>query len=228
MLTLIPTPIGNLGDITLRALEGLKAAAVIVCEDTRRTKKLLDHYGIGKQLLSFHEHSGTGRCAEIVRLLEDGKPVALVTDGGMPVISDPGFEIVREALKKNIRVEALPGPSAGITALAASGLAPDRFSFFGFPPQKSAARKKWLAELAEREETLIFYESPHRTVKCLADMAEVFGGREAVLAREISKIHEEYLRGTLPGLKEAVGQKKILGECVILVAGKGRKRLFGH
>src|SRR3989338_2960262 len=162
MLTLVPTPIGNLRDITLRALDALKAADLIICEDTRHTQKLLSAYEIKKPLLSFHEHSAPGKVAAIMGMLREGKNLALVSDGGTPLISDPGFQITHEAIRKKISFEVLPGASALTTALAASGLATDSFSFFGFLPPKSVARKKFLSSLVEREETLIFFESPHR------------------------------------------------------------------
>ncbi len=156
MLFIVPTPIGNLRDITLRALDVLKAADQIICEDTRHTQKLLSAYEIKKPLISFHEHSAPGKVKEILRMLEEGRNLALVSDGGTPLISDPGFQIVHEAIRNKFPFEVLPGASALTTALAASGLATDSFGFFGFLPQKSAARRKFLSSLAEREETLIF------------------------------------------------------------------------
>ena len=225
MLYLVPTPIGNLRDITLRALDVLKEANVIVCEDTRRTKILLDHYGVnaGSAMISFHEHSGPGRVQEILDSLAQGQKVALVTDGGIPLISDPGFELVQGAIRSGVRVEALPGASACLTALVASGLAVDSFSFFGFLSVKSGPRKKKLEALRERGETLIFYESPFRLVKVLAEMEKIFGDREAAVARELTKKFEEVARGHLSELTKHFSSKKILGEIVILVAGKGRK-----
>ncbi len=226
MLSIVPTPIGNLRDITLRALDVLKSADMIICEDTRQTQKLLSAYEIKKPLLSFHEHSAGGKAKEIIQMLLEGKNLALVSDGGMPLISDPGFQIVHEAILKDVAFEVLPGPSAGVTALAASGLATDSFSYFGFLPQKSAARKKFLASLAEREETLIFYESPYRLLQSLEEMSEIFGPREAAVARELTKKFEEVQRGTLPELVKKFSQKKVLGEIVVLVSGNNRKVLF--
>ena len=231
MLYIVPTPIGNLRDITLRALEVLKTVDAIVCEDTRRTQKLLTAHGILCQggvtpLFSFHEHSSRDRLREIMGRLAEGKDLALVSDSGMPSISDPGFEIVRESIREGVRVEALPGPNAALTALVASGLATDRFSFFGFLPQKSAARKKELAALRERGETLIFYESPFRVLKTLEEMKEIFGDREACVARELTKKFEEIVRGYLSEIVEKMKKKKPLGEFVILVAGKGRKEVL--
>ena len=160
MLTVVPTPIGNLRDITLRALDCLKEADLIVCEDTRQTRKLLDAYEIRKPMVSYHEHSGPGRAESILDEVRSGRSVALVSDGGTPLVSDPGFEIVHRAIGEGMRFEVLPGPAAFVTALVASGLATDRFGFFGFPPVKSAARRRFFAGLAGREETLLFYESP--------------------------------------------------------------------
>lgn len=226
MLSIVPTPIGNLRDITLRALDALKSADLILCEDTRHTQILLTAYEIKKPLMSFHEHSAPGKVQEILAMLAEGKNLALVSDGGTPLISDPGFQIVHGAIRQNLPFEILPGASALTTALAGSGLATDSFSFFGFLPQKSAARTRFLSELAEREETLIFYESPYRLLQTLTEMKEVFGEREAAVARELTKKFEEFQRGTLADLVVKFSSKKVLGEIVVLVAGKGRKALF--
>lgn len=240
MLYLVPTPIGNLSDITLRALEILKQADVIVCEDTRHTGLLLKHYQIGRGgvsppnkgevtsrlLLSFHEHSGAKRVEEIIKFLEEGKLIALVSDGGMPLISDPGFPVVREAIRRGIQVTALPGPSAAVTALALSGLPAESYSFFGFLPQKLQARKNFFTKLKDREETLIFYESPHRLLITLEAMKEIFGDREAVIVRELTKKFEEISRGHLSGLFQKFSKGKIFGEIVLLVTGEGRKEVF--
>lgn len=226
MLYLVPTPIGNLRDITLRALDVLKAVDVIACEDTRHTHKLLAHYEIKKPVVSYHDHSGEEKTHELVARLEKGGTIALVSDAGMPLISDPGFPLVREAIRKGIRVEALPGPFAGVTALAASGLAAETFYFAGFLPPKSAARKRKLTDLIERPETLMFYESPYRVDKVLAEMAEIFGDREAVVARELTKKFEEIVRGTLAELVPRFTDKTNKGEFVILVAGKDRKKVL--
>jgi len=236
VLFLVATPIGNLRDMTLRALDILKTADVIACEDTRRTGQLLKHYEIPtsspqpsprtKRLISFHDYSGPGRVREIVSLLKEGKNVALVSDGGMPLISDPGFPLVREAVREGIRVEAIPGPTAITTALAASGLPSDPFSFFGFLPAKSTQRKKALTEIASVEHTLVFFESPYRITALLQEMLEILGDREAALCRELTKKFEEIVRGTLSELIPHFGRKKVLGEIVVVVAGKGRKKVF--
>lgn len=226
MLTIVPTPIGNLRDITLRALDTLKEADAIICEDTRQTLKLLNHYEIKKPLVSYHEHASASRLSEIMSRLERGEALALVSDGGTPLLSDPGFEILREAVKRKIPVTSLPGAYAAITALTLSSLAVDRYSFFGFLSQKSASRRKFLESLKEREETLIFYESPYRLLKVLEEMKEIFGGREACVARELTKKFEEVVRGRFSELIEKFSQRKILGEIVILISGKGRKEMF--
>ncbi len=226
MLSFVATPIGNLRDITLRALDVLKDADLILCEDTRRTQTLLERYEIKKPLMSHHEHSGPGRIEQVLRELESGRKVAVVSDGGMPLVSDPGFELLREVLRKGIPMEVLPGPCACVTALAASGLATDSFTFYGFLPPKSAARKKELSRLAGREETLIFYESPFRLLKALGDMKETLGDREAVVARELTKKFEEIIRGNLSALIAKFSKGKILGEIVVLVSGKDRKKIL--
>lgn len=226
MLYLIATPIGNLGDITLRALETLKSADFIICEDTRHTKKLLDHYQIQKPLESFHDHSAASKISQIMDRIEKGAKAAYVSDAGTPLIADPGFPLVREAIRRGIRVESLPGAFAAVTALAASGLPAETFSFFGFLPQKSAARKKKLTEWASQEPTLIFYESPYRVKTALEDILEVFGDREAVIGRELTKKFEEYLRGRISGLIAKFQTKEPKGEFVILVSGHGRKSVL--
>ncbi|MFA6599518.1 MAG: 16S rRNA (cytidine(1402)-2'-O)-methyltransferase [Candidatus Omnitrophota bacterium] len=226
MLSLVATPIGNLRDITLRALDVLKDADLILCEDTRETRKLLDHYEIRKPLLSFYEHSGRGRILEILNHLMQGKKLALVSDGGMPLVSDPGFELLREALRHKLPVEVIPGPSACLTALSVSGLATDSFVFYGFLSPKSATRRRELAKLSDREETLIFYESPYRAAKVLEEMIAALGDREAVVARELTKKFEEISRGRLSELVQKFSGKKILGEIVILVSGFGRKEIL--
>ena len=226
MLTIVPTPIGNLSDITFRALEALKQADIIVCEDTRQTQKLLQHYGIVKQLLSYHDHSSPQKTAGIVALLKEGKNLALVSDSGMPLVSDPGFQVVHAALADGLPLEVLPGPSAVTMALVLSGLPTDSFSFFGFLSNKGQRRRHELQALEEREETLIFFESPFRIVKMLQDAFEVFGDREAAVARELTKKFEEVLRGNLSEIIRDMTQKPRKGEMVALVSGKGRKQVL--
>lgn len=228
MLSIVPTPIGNLADITLRALEVLKRAEVILCEDTRRTQTLLRHYEIPKPLLSYHEHSTAQRLEEILLLLREGRSVALVSDGGMPLVSDPGFQIVNAVLKERLPLEVLPGPSAVTTALVLSGLPTDSFCFFGFLSNKGQKRRHELEALKDREETLIFFESPFRIVKTLQDMLEVLGDREASVARELTKKFEEVLRGNLSELINELARRPRKGEMVALVSGRGRKRVLSQ
>ncbi len=199
---------------------------MIACEDTRRTGLLLKHYEIQKKMVSFHEHSGPGRVLEIISLLKEGKTVSLVSDGGTPLISDPGFPLVREAIREGIPVETIPGASAPIAALAASGLPTEQFIFSGFLSSKSARRKKELEKLAGLDPTLIFFESPHRIAASLADMFEILGDREAAVCRELTKKFEEIVRGKLSGLAKRYENQKALGEIVLVVAGKDRKKVF--
>jgi 16S rRNA (cytidine1402-2'-O)-methyltransferase len=226
MMSIVPTPIGNLGDMTLRALEVLKKADIIVCEDTRQTQKLLFHYAITKPLLSYHDHSSEQKTASLVALLKEGKHLALVSDGGMPLVSDPGFQIVHAVLAEGLALEVLPGPSAVTTALVLSGLPTDSFSFIGFLSNKGERRRHELQALAQREETLMFFESPFRIVKMLQDALAAFGDREAAVAREISKKFEEVLRGNLSQLILDMTQKPRKGEMVVLVSGKDRKSVL--
>jgi 16S rRNA (cytidine1402-2'-O)-methyltransferase len=196
-LYLVATPIGNLEDITLRALRVLRdEVQAIACEDTRQTQKLLDRYQIHKPLLSYHEHNESSRAIEITERLARGESVAIVTDAGTPLISDPGFRAVSAAIEAGFPVIPLPGPSAALTALAGSGLPVDEFRFVGFIPSKSQARKRLFEALRTESATVIAYESPHRILECLADLEVSLPGRPIALARELTKIHEEFLRGT--------------------------------
>jgi 16S rRNA (cytidine1402-2'-O)-methyltransferase len=216
-LYLVATPIGNLEDITLRAVRTLKEADVIACEDTRQTQKLLQHYGIRKEMVSYHEHNELTRSPELVIELEQGARVALVSDAGTPGISDPGHRLVTLCLRHHIPVVPIPGPSALVAALGASGLPTDEFLFVGFLPPRSGARRKALAALKTEPRTLIFYEAPHRVVETLADAADILGPRPAVIAREVTKIHEEFLRGPLPELLEAARKRAPRGEITLLI-----------
>lgn len=195
VLSVVATPIGNLDDITYRAAAVLRAASVIACEDTRHTRKLLNHLGIATPTVSLHEHNEAARTAELIARLERGDPVALVSDAGTPLISDPGYRLVREAAARGIRVTPIPGPSAALAALAASGLPAATFRFCGFLPRKQGERRRLLESLAAETATLIFYEAPHRVLESLADIAEVRRDPETVAARELTKLHEEFLRG---------------------------------
>ena len=220
-LYLVATPIGNLEDITLRALRLLKEADVIAAEDTRQTRKLLSHFSIGSQLISYHEHSGPAATAALVRrMVEGGQTVALVTDAGTPAISDPGAELVRGAIDAGIEVSPIPGPSAPICALIASGLPPARFLFEGFLPRTRSARLERLQAASIERRTLLFFESPKRLAATLAEMASAFGDdRPACVAREISKIHEEFRRDGLAALASYYLANPPRGECCIVVGG---------
>jgi len=219
-LVLVPTPVGNLKDITLRALEVLKDAGLILAEDTRHASKLLRHYGIETPLKSHHKFNEHGTVEAVCRQILGGTTVALVSDAGTPAISDPGFLLVRQCVQHGITVEALPGPTAFVPALAASGLPCDRFCFEGFLPQKKGRHKK-LENLKNEERTMIFYESPFRLVRALNEMAETFGSdRKACVAREISKVYEDYRRGTLGELAEHYTVHPPKGEIVIIVEGR--------
>ncbi len=219
-LWIVPTPIGNLEDITLRALRVLKEADLIVAEDTRVTGHLLRHFQIEKKIISNHTHNEHKSLPALIARLQQGEKLALVSDAGTPGISDPGFLLVRECVKEGIEVECLPGPVAFIPALVSSGFPCDRFCFEGFLPQKKG-RQKRLEQLREEPRTLVFYESPYRLVKALGQLAEVFGGeREASVSREITKIYEEHRRGTLSELLAHFTLKPPKGEIVIVVKGK--------
>jgi 16S rRNA (cytidine1402-2'-O)-methyltransferase len=217
-LYLVATPIGNLEDITFRAVRTLKEASLVACEDTRHTRKLLDHYGIRTATVSYHEHNEAARTPELLEALRGGATVALVSDAGMPLISDPGYRLVRAAIEAGIAVEAVPGPSAALAALAASGLPTDSFHFAGFLPPKAGARRNALAALAGETATLVFYEAPHRVVESLADIAEVLGPRPVVVARELTKMHEEFLRGTAGDVRaELAARPAVKGEITLVV-----------
>jgi 16S rRNA (cytidine1402-2'-O)-methyltransferase len=215
---LVATPIGNLEDITLRALRTLREAAVIACEDTRHTRKLLAHFEIRKPLLSYHEHNEAQRAAELVERARRGEAVAVVSDAGTPGISDPGFRVVRAAIDAGVPVINVPGPVAAISALAASGLPTDSFRFVGFLPAKKNQRRKALESLQGEDVPLILYEAPRRIVETLQEVLQVLGDRPVVLARELTKVHEEYLRGTVSGLLEELRSRPALkGEMTVII-----------
>ena len=219
-LYVVATPLGNLEDITFRAVRILKEAPVIACEDTRRTVKLLNRYEIRTPMVVFHDYNKARAGAGILRRLREGESVALVSDAGTPAISDPGYELVRDAVAEGIPVEVIPGPSALISALVVSGLPTDHFTFEGFLPNRSARRRKALAALSRETRTMIFYESPQRLGGFLADAVEEFGERRACIVRELTKVHEEILRGTLPELAGEIGERaSVLGEITVVVAG---------
>ncbi len=219
ILYIVATPIGNLEDITLRALRILKEVDVIAAEDTRHTRKLLDRYGITTPLTSYHDHNKEDKAPLLINEILDGKNVALVSDAGTPGISDPGYFLINLAVSKNISIVPIPGATAAITALSISGLPTDRFVFEGFLPNKQTARIKRLTELEKEERTIIFYEAPHKILKTLAALIEVLGDRKAVVTRELTKIHEEALRGALSDVLKQLEQKTIKGEFTIIVRG---------
>ncbi|HAF15327.1 MAG TPA: 16S rRNA (cytidine(1402)-2'-O)-methyltransferase [Blastocatellia bacterium] len=217
-LYLVSTPIGNLEDITQRALRLLGEVDVIACEDTRHTRKLLNHFGIKAKTVSYHEHNERERATELLELINRGSDVAIVSDAGTPVINDPGFRLVQLAIANNVRVVPVPGPSALITALAASGMPTDEFFFGGFLPARSGARRTRLTELRLLPATLIFYEGPHRIAATLKDAHEILGEREAVVARELTKLHEELARGRLSELAARFSSSaSARGEMVLII-----------
>lgn len=213
------TPIGNLGDITLRVLETLRAADLIVAEDTRHTRKLLNHYDIHKPLLSCHEHNEADRTEEILQRVAAGQLVAVVSDAGMPGISDPGAKLIAGAISQNLPWTVLPGASAVLTGLLLSGLPADQFAFLGFPPRRKKERLSWLGGFKALPLTLVFYEAPHRLPDFLLDLLAVYGPRSAALVREISKQYEEVERGTLEELSQLYTSKAARGEYVVVVEG---------
>ena len=219
-LYLVATPIGNLEDITLRALRVLKEVDVIACEDTRQTQKLLNHYAIATRTTSYHEHNEMTKSAELVKELQEGASVALVTDAGMPGISDPGYRLVTLAIRHHVPVVPVPGASAFLAALVASGLPTDSFRFSGFLPAKRGERRTVLETVKNSPRTLVFYEAPHRIVEALEDVAEVVGGaRHVVIAREVTKIHEEFLRGRASDVLETLkAREAVKGEITMLIA----------
>jgi 16S rRNA (cytidine1402-2'-O)-methyltransferase len=221
-LFLVATPIGNLEDITHRAVRVLSEVPVVAAEDTRHTRRLLDHFGISVPVLSLFEHNERSRTPGLVRRLLAGESVAVVTDAGSPGIADPGFPLVRAAIEAGVRVESVPGPSAVVTALQVSGLATDAFTFVGFLPPRGAARRRRLDELSERRETLIAFESPHRILAALEDLEAVWGARPVALARELTKTFEEVLRGTAAEVRAALVPEKRRGEMVLVLSGLTR------
>jgi 16S rRNA (cytidine1402-2'-O)-methyltransferase len=219
VLYVVATPIGNLEDITLRAVRILGEVAAIACEDTRQTVKILNRFGLKKPLISyFHPREGQ-RIPEIIGLLKAERDVALVSDAGTPGISDPGFPLIREALKEGIRVVPIPGPAAATAALSAAGLPTHRFLFLGFPPPKATGLRKLLEAQAGQEATLVFYLPTRRLPEFLAAVIEALGDRRVVVARELTKIHEEFLRGTARELAAAIGARALKGEATVLVEG---------
>src|SRR5258707_143137 len=225
-LYLVGTPIGNLEDITLRALRILKEADQIACEDTRHTQKLLTHYDIHKPLVSYHEHNELTRAPELVLVLEQGAKIALVSDAGMPLVSDPGHRLVTLCLRHRIPIVPIPGPSALLAALSASGLPNEEFLFVGFLPQRSGERRRAFERLRIEDRTLILYEAPHRIAECVSDAREILGDRQACVAREITKMHEEFRRGKLSEIEESLRERPAKGEITFLI-GAGEPSAAG-
>ncbi len=222
-LWIVATPIGNLGDLSARAAGVLQAADLVACEDTRRTGRMLKAFGLRAKLTSYHDHSPAGVRADLVRRLGEGALVALVSDAGTPLVSDPGYKLVREAVEAGIMVTCAPGPSSPLAALVVSGLPSDRFLVAGYPPARPGARRDFLAEFADLRATLIFLESPRRLASALRDMRKVFGERRAAVARELTKLHEEIRRGDLSALAEEYAGGPPKGEVVIVVEGRAPK-----
>lgn len=227
ILYIVATPIGNLDDISKRALNTIEQADLVAAEDTRHTLKLLNHFGLKKKLISFHEHSRASRFEEIIAYLKEGKLVALVSDAGTPIISDPGTELVAQCTKEGIRCISIPGACAAITALTLSGFLNKTFSFYGFLNTKSAARKKELEEIKQKDMVAVLYESPNRIIKLLADIVEVMGGElQICIARELTKIHEEVLHGSAAALYEQLSKREsIKGEIVVVLDAPVKKEV---
>jgi len=223
-LFIVATPIGNLEDLTQRALRVLREVDLVACEDTRHTRKLLNHFGIDQKTISYHEHNERERAEELCELVESGKSVALVSDAGTPLINDPGYRIVTAAIVRGISVVPVPGPAAIIAALAASGLPTDEFFFGGFLPARATARQAKLEELRSIRATLVFYEAPHRVAAALQDAAETLGNRGAVVARELTKLHEDFVRGTLHELLDHFSKAGTArGEMVLIISGEAQE-----
>lgn len=219
-LYLVPTPIGNMQDMTYRAVEILKNADFVCAEDTRNTGLLLKHFDISARQISFHEHNAYEKIPELIALMKEGKNLAQVSDAGMPSISDPGHDLVKVAIAEEIPVVAIPGASAGITALIASGLAPQPHIFYGFLPRKAKQQKEFFEAKKQYPETQIFYESPYRVADTLDNMLAIYGDRKIVLVRELTKLYEEYQRGYISEILEYIAQNPLKGECLIVVSGQ--------
>ncbi|MGT2832580.1 16S rRNA (cytidine(1402)-2'-O)-methyltransferase [Streptococcus halotolerans] len=224
-LFLVPTPIGNLSDMTYRAVETLKTVGAICAEDTRNTGLLLKHFDIETRQISFHEHNAFEKIPALISLLKEGVSLAQVSDAGMPSISDPGHDLVKAAISEGISVVALPGASAGITALIASGLAPQPHIFYGFLPRKAGQQKAFFTDKQGYQETQIFYESPYRVVSTLENMLAIYGDRQVVLVRELTKLYEEYQRGCITEVLAYLTEHPLKGECLLIVEGDDGSRV---
>jgi 16S rRNA (cytidine1402-2'-O)-methyltransferase len=222
-LYLVSTPIGNLGDLSPRAAEVLSSVDLVLAEDTRRARILLGANGISVPVRSYHDHNKERVTPAVVEMLRDGKRVALIADAGTPAVSDPGYYLVRRLVEEGIEFTAVPGPSAILAALVLSGLPTDRFTFFGYMPRKKGERERVIEEAGSNRGTSIFFESPHRLIKTLETFERILSGRELVVARELTKMHEEIVRGDAARLLEHFREKGVKGECVLLVRGRGRK-----
>ncbi len=239
-LYVVATPIGNLEDVTLRALRVLREVSIVAAEDTRRTARLLQHYGIATPTIAFHEHSGPARVRLLIERLVAGESVAVVSDAGTPGVSDPGYELIRAAREHHIPIDPVPGPSAVLAALVASGFPMDHFTFLGFAPSRANARKQWLQELSAMEGLVVFFEAPHRIVAMLADLVDVCGNRPICVAREVTKVHQEFLVGVASEVLDRLAVTK--GEFTIVLGPRPRAnrtsdtppsdvviaKLFGH
>ena len=221
MLYIISTPIGNIKDITIRAIEKLKEVDLVLCEDTRETGKLLNYYGIKKPLLSYYKDNERRRVKKVISMLEEGKEIALVCDRGTPGISDPAYLLVRECHKRNIKVSSIPGPSALTTALSVSGLPSDKFTFYGFIPRKKGKKEKFLNEIKEKEETVVLFESVHRISETLEMLNKTMPDREICVCRELTKKFEEIKTGTVKEIYEYFKEKEMKGEFVLIIKGRG-------
>jgi len=222
-LFVVGTPIGNLADITYRAVDTLNSVDFIFAEDTRVSKKLLNHYKIDKKIYSYHDHSKDSEVEKLTNLLENGNDVALISDAGTPTVSDPGYRLIRECVKKGVDIVPIPGPSAVTTALSVAGLPSDSFTFVGFLPQKKGRIKK-IEQLSEINNTIILFESPHRLLKTLNQLFEILGNRQVAIGRELTKLYEEIIRGNLKDVTQEFSKKSVKGEIVIMI-GKNDDRI---
>jgi 16S rRNA (cytidine1402-2'-O)-methyltransferase len=221
-LIVVATPIGNLEDLSSRATQVLCEADLVACEDTRRTGRLLAHLGVKRPLISLHEHNERQRLPQLMAALQEGKQIALASDAGTPLLSDPGFVLVREAIRQGVEIDAIPGPSAVVDALVLSGLPPHPFTFAGFPPPKSGRRRRFFKRFETLEHTLVLFESPHRLLASLDDLYAVLGNRPVVVGRELTKLHQEILRGDLEHIRHELGERPTLkGEFTLVVGAAG-------
>lgn len=225
VLYLIPTPIGNLEDMTYRAVRMLSEVSVIAAEDTRHSQKLLSHFDIHTPLISYHEHSKRSRIDLLIKRLKEGEDVGLVSDAGMPAISDPGYEVVKAALEEKLNVVTLPGANAALCALVSSGLSTEEYLFYGFLPRKKKERQAEMQRLAKLKGTVLMYESPYRLKDTLGELVKIYGDRQVVVAREITKLYEEYIRGSFTEVIEGLSELEIKGECCLVIEGNNNEKV---